>query len=206
MASPADSVDAALDASAEASARRERADAVRNRARILEAARAAFASEGLTCQIDEIARQAGVGTGTIYRNFPTKEALLEAILVDGVQQHTARARAAAGAGDPAAAFFDFLSTMVHMSCANKAFSETLADSGIDVQKAKAGASAELREAVGHLLQRAQQAGGVRHDVEVADLMALVVGTCQAASQYGGNVDWLIRVLRDGLRPTAVSHS
>ncbi|MBV8085737.1 MAG: helix-turn-helix transcriptional regulator [Chloroflexi bacterium] len=204
MSTTADEIEASAEAGADPTARRERADAARNRARILEAARDAFAREGLSCQIDEIARQACVGTGTIYRNFPTKQALLEAILVDNKQRLTARARAESGASDPVVAFLDFVAAMVRGSCANKALSATLTEAGIDVKKATAGASAELHEAVDVLLQRAKDAGGVRPDILVPDLMALLAGTCNAASQYDANPDWLIQVLQAGLRPANAS--
>ena len=184
-------------------ARRERADARRNRARVIEAARQLFASEGLTCQIDEIARRAGVGTGTMYRNFPTKQALLEALVVDGVQQHVTDARALADATDPTGALFAYLTAMIEKSRAHKAFSETLASAGIDVQAAKAEAAQELREAVGHLLRRAQEAGGVRPDVRVPDLMALLVGACHGAAQSDADSGWLAQIICDGLRQVAI---
>ena len=183
-------------------AREERADARRNRENILRAAREIFEREGLSFQIDEVAQAAGVGIGTMYRKFPTKQALLEAVLVDGVRQRTEEVRAAALSEDPTAAFFEFVSGMIERSCANKGFYELLAAAGIDVHAAKAGASAELWEAIEGLLRTAQRAGGVRQDASLDDLMALLTGTCQAASQLEGNPRWLTRVLRDGLRPPA----
>ena len=83
-----------------------RADARRNRARVLDVAREVFAAEGLTVPIDEIARRAGLGIGTVYRHFPTKEALFEAIVLDRIERLTALAESAPGA-DPGEAFFDF---------------------------------------------------------------------------------------------------
>lgn len=181
------------------SVKRERADARRNRARILESAREVFASQGLACQIDDIARRACVGTGTIYRNFPTKQALLEAIVVDGVQSQAERARGLAGAEDPTEAFFAFLADVIERSRANKSFAEMLAASGVDLHAAKAQATRELHDAVGHLLRRAQAAGGVRSDVQMSDLMALLAGTCSAAAHHDGDCAWLSRVVCDGLR-------
>ncbi|HWL86935.1 MAG TPA: helix-turn-helix domain-containing protein, partial [Polyangiaceae bacterium] len=89
-----------------------RADALRNRQRVLEVAQAVFATEGLAVPIDEIARRAGLGVGTLYRHFPTKEALFEAIVVSRVQHSIDDARALADAADPGAAFFDFLVRVV----------------------------------------------------------------------------------------------
>src|SRR3954447_4416845 len=84
--------------------RAPRADARRNRQRVLEAAESAFAGEGISVPIDEIARRAGVGAGTVYRHFPTKDALLHAILAIRVERMTEEAHAAARAPDPGAAF------------------------------------------------------------------------------------------------------
>ncbi|MBV9121242.1 MAG: TetR/AcrR family transcriptional regulator [Chloroflexi bacterium] len=189
-------------ASAIPATRRERVDAQRNRSSIIAAAREAFERDGLSFQIDDIARMAGVGTGTIYRNFPTKQALLEAILVEGVRRRTEEARQAALSGDPTGALFEFVSGMIERSCANKGMYELLASAGVDVQAAKAGASAELWQAVEVLLRQAQEAGTVRRDMSVADLMALLTGTCQAASQYEGDPRWLTRFVQDGLRAPA----
>jgi AcrR family transcriptional regulator len=180
--------------------RRPRADAARNRARILQATREVLARDGLSAQIDEIARRAGVGTGTIYRNFPTRQALLEAVVADGVQQYTERARAFADAGDPTRALFDCLAEWIERSREQRAFSEMLMSAGIDVRAAKAGAAAELREALGVLLRRAQDVGGVRRDVGIAELMALVAATCTTAAQYDADAKLLSRVVCSGLRP------
>ncbi|MBV8087788.1 MAG: TetR/AcrR family transcriptional regulator [Chloroflexi bacterium] len=179
--------------------RRERSDAQRNRASILAAAREALERDGLNFQIDDIARAAGVGTGTIYRNFPTKQALAEAVLIDGIERRTEEVRAAAESNDPAAALFGFVAGMIERSCANKGLYEVLAAAGIDVHAAKAGASADLWVAAETLLAKAQQAGGVRTDMTIGDLMALLTGTCQAASAYDGNPALLTRIVQDGLR-------
>src|SRR5712691_4544222 len=89
-------------------ARPLRADARRNRERVLDAARAAFAAQGLSVPLDEIARHAGVGPGTLYRHFPTKEALIEAVVHDRLQGLAADGAALLDAPDPGAAFFAFL--------------------------------------------------------------------------------------------------
>jgi AcrR family transcriptional regulator len=180
--------------------RRPRADAVRNRARILQATRAVLARDGLGAQIDEIAREAGVGTGTIYRNFPTRQALLEAVVADGVQQQTERARALVDAADPTRALFGYLADWIERSRQQRAFTEMLMNAGIDVRAAKAGAMGDLRQALATLLLRAQDAGGVRREVGVAELMALVAATCSTAAQYGADAELLSRVVCAGLRP------
>lgn len=88
-----------------------RADARRNRQRILDAARAAFAEAGRAVPLDEIAARAGVGPGTVYRHFPTKEALFQAVVAERVGDLVAEAQRLAGANDPGAAFFAFLSRL-----------------------------------------------------------------------------------------------
>src|SRR5262249_36623199 len=92
-----------------------RADAERNRQPVLEVAQAVFASEGLAVPIDEIARRAGLGVGTLYRHFATKEALYEAILVNRMQALVEEARAAAGAEDPGEAFFEIIGRFIEES-------------------------------------------------------------------------------------------
>src|SRR5215467_9547609 len=93
-------------------ARKLRADAARNRTRVLEVAYDTFAAEGLSVPIDEIARRAGVGAGTVYRHFPTKDSLFQAIVLTRHERMTAQARQLASARDPGAAFLDFLAALV----------------------------------------------------------------------------------------------
>src|SRR5262245_60355099 len=94
------------------SGRALRADARRNRQRVLEVAFAVFAAEGLAVPVHEIARRAGLGTGTVSRHFPTKEALFQAVFLDRVERLADRARMLAEAGDPGAAFVEFFSLLV----------------------------------------------------------------------------------------------
>ena len=96
-----------------------RADAARNRARILAAAEAVFAAEGIEVPVDMIAEKAGVGVGTLYRHFPTKEKLCEAILLERLASLTVDAQALADADDPAAAFFGFLDHVVEEAAAKR---------------------------------------------------------------------------------------
>jgi AcrR family transcriptional regulator len=173
-----------------------RADARRNRARVLEVAREVFAAEGLAVPIDEIASRAGVGIGTVYRHFPTKEALFEAIVLQRIEVLTEEARAAAGAGDPTEEFFAFFTRMIEMGTVNKALIAGLvADRGAVIA-----ASRELHDVLGNLLVRAQQAGGVRTDVSVADLKALMIGALAMERQGGsGPAGSMVAIVCDGLR-------
>jgi AcrR family transcriptional regulator len=109
-----------------------RADARRNRERVLEVAIAAFAAEGLSVPIHEIARRAGVGTGTVSRHFPTKESLFEAIVLTRIEQHVARARALAAAEDPGAAFFSFFTFLVEEGATDRGLADALVGAGFDI--------------------------------------------------------------------------
>jgi AcrR family transcriptional regulator len=178
-----------------------RADAQRNRAKVLAAATAAFALEGIAVPLDEIARRAGVGAGTVYRHFPTKEALFEAVMLDRVTRLVDHARSLATAEDPGAAFFDFLRLMM----TGAASSKDLVDALIGADLAQAGrilaAKQDLQEAGGALLTRAQRAGAVRTDLGVAELMTLLSGAVLALQQQPGDdrlSDVVFAVLHDGL--------
>jgi AcrR family transcriptional regulator len=151
-----------------------RADAQRNRERILQAADEMFAAHGVDASIDDIANRAGVGVGTLYRNFPTKEALLQALFVARMQPLITAARDAADAEDPGEAFVAFLRRLGDEFVNFKALAEVMASSGMDLS-AKAEAAADLLQAGDALLRRAQQAGDVRPDVGIADVAALMSG-------------------------------
>jgi AcrR family transcriptional regulator len=157
-----------------------RADAQRNRERILAAADEMFAAHGVDASIDEIASRAGVGVGTLYRNFPTKEALLQALFVARMQPLITAARGAAEAEDPGEAFVAFMRRLGDEFVNFKALAEVMASSGMDLS-AKAEASADLLQAGDALLRRAQQAGDVRPDVGIADVAALMTGLGYADS-------------------------
>ncbi len=178
-----------------------RADARRNRARVLEAAQAAFASDGLLVPLDEIARRAGVGAGTVYRHFPTKEALFEAVILQRVRRLVDRARTLTVAERPGEAFFAFVAHMTRESAAKKDLIDALGGSGISVTANLAEVN-DLWEAIAALLTRAQRTGEVRGDIGIADLRALLRGAFVAADHEDGDTGLAGRVLTvvcDGLR-------
>jgi AcrR family transcriptional regulator len=152
-----------------------RADAQRNRERVLEAAGTLLATRGVDVSVDEIAHLAQVGVGTLYRNFPTKGALFEALLEARIAPLVAEAREAASADDPGAAFVSFVRRMSDEFANFKALADALVASGVDLDVAKRQISAELFEAVGVLFQRAQDAGRVRPDVTLTDVSAMMMG-------------------------------
>lgn len=161
--------------------RRQRADARRNRAAILEAAEEMLSTQGLNAPIDEIAQRAGVGVGTVYRHFPTKEALLQAIVVGHVESLVEAAHEAGKASDAGEAFFSFLRRLADEFGAFKALSETMAAAGYDMNTAKEDVSRELMASVGQLLKRAQRARRVRPDVSVDDVRMLMTSVGQAGA-------------------------
>lgn len=182
-----------------------RADAERNKQRVLDVAQAVFASEGLAVPIDEIARRAGLGVGTLYRHFPTKEALFEAIVVERLQKMVAEADALLEARDPREAFFGFIGRMVEEGAAKKDFADALASSGIDLAKATSGIKQELRRALEALLKRAQRANAVRRDVGIQEVLALVMGAFASIERLGGGArgrERLLAIVCDGLRAKA----
>ncbi|MEU8074912.1 TetR/AcrR family transcriptional regulator [Catellatospora citrea] len=175
-----------------------RADARRNRAKVLQTAYEVFAAEGLGVPIDEIARRAGVGAGTVYRHFPTKEALYQAIVVDRVEHLVGQARELAETTDPGEGFFSFFDLMTTAGATDKGLVDALAGEGFDIEAVMPDHEQAFKDALRDLLVRAQAAGAVRPDVTVADVKTLMVG-CQAMQRYGGDAR-VLEVVREGLRP------
>jgi len=181
-----------------------RADAVRNRLRVLEVADKVFAAEGMGVSTDEIARRARVGPGTLYRHFPTKEALFMAVAVKRVNESIEEARRLAKTDDPAAALFDYLASLGAQFQARKNLIEVMTAGGQSLHQAHPELARELTNAIGALLTRAQAAGKVRNDVAVTDVMNLVVGVFSATTQFANEphaADRLLEVVFDGLRVT-----
>jgi len=152
-----------------------RADARRNRARILEAASGAFAAEGLSVTVQEIARRAGVGTGTVSRHFPTKESLFEAILLSRAGWLADQAARLARSADPGAAFAEFFCLVIAEGTANLGVAQALAGAGFDFDSAAKRDGLDVLGALNDLLARAQRAGAVRADVDALDVKALIAG-------------------------------
>ncbi|MBM0278295.1 TetR/AcrR family transcriptional regulator [Micromonospora tarensis] len=181
-----------------------RSDAARNRAKVLTAAESVLGEQGLAARMDEIARRAGVGVGTVYRHFATKEALYAAIVsnrVDLLLEEAARLRTAA---EPQIGFFTFFRHIVADATRKKALADAFQGAGIDVKAEQADQRAQMREALTSLLQAAQRVGAVRPDVGMSEILALLRGASMAAEtgDYPGPVlDRALAVLFDGLRPS-----
>ena len=177
-----------------------RADAVRNRARVLAVAYETMAAEGLSVPIDEIARRAGVGAGTVYRHFPTKEALFGAVIQDRLQQIVTFGRDLLETAEPGEALHSFIKATVIQGAADMSLSQAMAGYGIDVNVVAPQAEAEFLGLLGDLLADAQRAGTARLDVTVPEAKALIVGA-QAMQGYNpGVAERVTDIVLDGLRP------
>lgn len=184
-----------------------RADAKRNRGRILDAAVDAFARDGTSVSVDEIARRAAVGPGTIHRHFPTKAALIEEVVAANIRRLADDGRSLRGAIDPVAALFDFVRRMVTEGTQNLALVESL--QAAQLTPSIGAAKADLVDTVGVLLRRAQSAGGVRRDVDALDVHALAVGCIHAVRDIADalHATLVVGVVIDGLRtPTSRNRS
>jgi AcrR family transcriptional regulator len=168
-----------------------RADARRNLERVLDAATEVFAASGPDASIDEIARLAGVGHGTVFRRFPTKDDLMFAVIERHVAEMRALAEEAIAAEDPGEAFFDFVHRVAELNMSTPGLHRCVVHCGD-----KPGA-AELEKLVARIVSRAQRAGAVRRDVKPADVQLLVRSalTSAPAGQWRRYLD----VVLDGLR-------
>jgi AcrR family transcriptional regulator len=157
-----------------------RADAERNRRRLLDAAGELFSERGLDVGVGEIAARAGVGRGTLFRNFPSKEHLIAAIVVERMNDAIARGRELLQSGEPGTALFEFLDEIVGRQRRDRALFDAVADTFLANADIRA-AHAEVVGVLDGLLTRAQDTGAVRADVGAMDVLMLVKGVCQAAS-------------------------
>lgn len=180
-----------------------RADAARNRARVLEVAYETFAAEGLAAPIDEIARRAGVGTGTVCRHFPSKADLYRAVLEDRINHIVADGRVLLASTDPAEALFAFMRSMVlQWGARDQGLVDALAGSGIDIDTALPASKEAYLTLLGDLLTAAQKAGTARPDVDARGIKALLIG-CHAIQSHSPElIDGLTEVVIDGLRHPA----
>lgn len=189
----------------EGPARPLRADAVRNRARILQAAEQVFAEQGAGAGMDEVAAAAGVGVGTLYRHFPTKDALVAAVLIARMEQLAEVGQAYLGSDRPGDALFEFLARFVETSMNKQDLLDALTK-GADLDELLGTPGQvvfeRLNTLVDHLLKAAQEAGEVRSDVATPDLMGLALGPCMATTSpflTDCNPERMLSIVRAGLR-------
>jgi len=180
-----------------------RRDAERNRQRILDSAGVLFAERGLGVSLDEIARHAGVGVGTVYRRFPDKEQLIDALFDDRLGEMLAAAADSAEMPDPWEALVHFLERSMEMQVKDRGLKELLLGTTTAHARIEQ-ARQQIRPIVAALLDRAQQAGVVRDDINVPDLMLLqhAIGESADYTREVAPEGWrrLLSIALDGLRP------
>jgi AcrR family transcriptional regulator len=180
--------------------RLKRADARRNRIQILEAAEISFAEHGIGVPIDDIARRAGVGVGTVYRHFPTKEALAGAVVITRMEHLAAEAEDLEKSDDPGGAFFTFLGRLADEGTAKRDLIEALTGAGVDFKEISGDVRPRLEESSSKLLRMAQKAGRVRPDVEMSEIFGLVMGACEIANKETRcSRSRMMSIVFDGLR-------
>jgi AcrR family transcriptional regulator len=181
-----------------------RADARRNREKVLAAARAVFSEQGRDAQIDDVARRAGVGVGTVYRHFPTKEALIEALMVDAFQTIAEEAQRALDIEDPWEAFSTVLWRGAETMSADRALSEVFASIPSAMETAMPMIEG-LTVSMETIMRRAQDAGVLRRDAMIDDIPMLMCGIGSATKkEHRCEGAWRrhLSIVLDGLRATA----
>lgn len=184
-----------------------RADARRNAERLIVAARQALDERGLTVTTRDIAERAGVGLGTLYRRIPSLDALLGAILLDTIEEMTEHARHALDGADPWQAFTDFAETYVRLRATSCGLNDALSDAGVHLDLSTR--IRRLQRTVRRLIERTQQAGALRDDLDwrdVAFLLAAAVPRDHTIGLEARPDQWrqTVRVILDGLRTPPAS--
>jgi AcrR family transcriptional regulator len=182
--------------------RKPRADAQRNRERILEVAKQEFTRSGANASLEEIAKQAGVGPGTLYRHFPTRDALIEAVYRTEVEKLAAAERRFAEAMPPIEALRAWMLLFIDHIAAKQIIAPALNTLAGGPSKLYEGSRGQIREAIDALVRRAIKSGDIRRDLDPFDLLRALIGVAQVAS----SPDWqpsarrLVDILIAGSRP------
>jgi AcrR family transcriptional regulator len=182
--------------------RKPRVDAQRNRERILEVAKQAFTRSGADTSLDDIAKQAGVGPGTLYRHFPTREELLKAVYRNELENLATAAEKLAETVPPVEALRAWLLLFVHAVAAKQIIAPALNTLVGDHKKVFEASYAQMHEAIRRLVKRGIKSGAIRKDLDPIDLLRALVGVSNVAS----SPDWqqsatrLVDILITGSRP------
>ncbi len=178
--------------------RPQRADARRNYEKVLAAAREAFAEGGESTALEEIARRAGVGIGTLYRHFPNRQALLEALYVNEVEEVCRSAERRDG-GDAWEALNTWFERLIGYLATKRALAHELLNyMELDAPLFQT-CRTSLYAAGTPLLKRAQEAGAVRPDVEFPEVMQMVMGIAKIPTSDPSQIERMLRIALDGLR-------
>ncbi len=180
-----------------------RADAVRNRAKIVEAAKAAFGETGLETQMEDVARRACVGVGTLYRHFPTKDALVRALIVDKMERMAEAAREALERedADPWEAFASVMWEGARQQQRDRSLAQVMSSQPASTFRAVVEEETPLGERMAALLERAQRAGSARPDVRPDDIPLVMCGL-GAVVQNGRSWERYLQLMLDGFRVPA----
>jgi AcrR family transcriptional regulator len=162
--------------------RRLRADAERNRRRLLDAAQILFREQGLEVGVGEIAKRAGVGRGTLFRNFPSKEHLVAAIVAERMRDAAVRGKELTHAEDPGGALFEFLEEIVGRQQVDRGLFEAVAEDFLANDEIRE-AYEEVVDTLDQLVARAKKVGAVREDVCGIDVLMMVKGVCESATAF-----------------------
>jgi AcrR family transcriptional regulator len=184
--------------------RKPRADAQRNRARILEIAKDAFTKSGVKISLDDVARQAGIGPGTLYRHFPTREALLEAVYRTEVEKLAAAEREFAESMPPIEALRAWMLLFVDYIAAKQIIAPTLNTIVGGASKLFEATGAQIKGAIHGLVERAIESGDIRADLDPLDLLRALIGVSNVASgpDWAQSARRLVDILILGSRPIA----
>lgn len=180
-----------------------RADARRNRGRVLAAARTLFAERGREVQMGEVAARAGLGVGTVYRHFPDRDNLLDAVVAESIERVAGYAREALEEENAWAAFSGFLLRCAELSAEDRALSETLAADSLEQRWASLAEEAGLSRAIATLVDRGRQEGAIRADARAEDVPLVICGVAATIRAGGGPLGggWRrhLAICLDGLR-------
>jgi AcrR family transcriptional regulator len=185
------------------SSRKLRADGQRNRARLTEVAKLAFADLGADVSLDEIARRAGVGIGTLYRHFPTRDAIIEAVYRREVEQLAGAAARLLGSLPPGEALHEWMRLFVDYIATKKVMASALGAIMVSAPDLYASSAGQITNAMVLLVDLASASGDIRPDVDPNDLLRALVGFTYGNASPGWQASALrlIDILIDGLRPT-----
>jgi AcrR family transcriptional regulator len=182
--------------------RKPRADAQRNRERILEIAKSAFTKHGVNVSLDDVARQAGVGAGTLYRHFPTRDSLLEAVYRTEVEKLAAAEKQLAETLPPVEALRAWMLLFVDYIAAKQIIAPALNTLVGKPSKLFDASGARIKGAINGLVGRAIESGDIRDDLDPLDLLRALVGVSNVASEPGWaqSAKRLVQILIAGSRP------
>jgi AcrR family transcriptional regulator len=184
-----------------AAVRKPRADAERNRVRLLETAKAVFAEKGSAASLDEIARIAGVGAGTLYRHFPTRDALVAAVYRNETEQLVAAARRLAETHPPVMALREWLLLFVDYMATKHGMHEVLNSIVGGTSDLYSASTAQMKQAIAKLVDRAVASGDIRLDLDPLDLLRALAGVANIGLGHNGEraAKSLVDILVAGVR-------